>query len=312
MGRLQHPREEATTFSGQRVWARLTKHYLGAGNIVAEQERDDAYHRIITPLTQRMGTTSSKHIPLARSISQWEADFKIYTIRLGTPIPPKEKLEFFRRFVAGIKEFQHVYAMNNMVKVISGSKKGGRGNDSDFEPEQVIELYKQHADIVDHDNKTDMIERRPRIEMELSQVNAICRSYQKAGYNVNVHDFGAAMNRSYDDDQWYDVMMNNRGKFIGDDLRLPPSIHLQLTPEERKLWNHFSMETKELILNARLSAGPEIQVPRRRNSSNTLSADTGHDNTSSADTGRDMASIPDNDPTVQANVHQLSMLLQRW
>lgn len=67
------------------------------------------------------------------------------------------------------------------------------------------------------------------------------------------------------------------------------------------------METKELILNARLSAGPELQAPRHRNDNNTSSADTGHDNT-----GHDMASIPDDDPTVQANVHQLSMLLQRW
>ena len=72
------------------------------------------------------------------------------------------------------------------------------------------------------------------------------------------------------------------------------------------------METKDLILNARLSAGPELQAPRHRNGNNTSSADTGHDNTSSADTGHDMASIPDDDPTVQANVHQLSMLLQRW
>ena len=78
------------------------------------------------------------------------------------------------------------------------------------------------------------------------------------------------------------------------------------------MWNHFSMETKDLILNARLSAGPELQAPRHRNGNNTSSADTGHDNTSSADTGHDMASIPDDDPTVQANVHQLSMLLQRW
>eukprot|EP00984_Skeletonema_dohrnii_P030129 scaffold21318_cov109-Skeletonema_dohrnii-CCMP3373.AAC.1 len=77
------------------------------------------------------------------------------------------------------------------------------------------------------------------------------------------------MDSSCDDDKWYDVMMTHKGKFIGNDSKLPPSIHIQLTLEERILWMKFSSETRELILNARSSELPNIRAPARRKDNNT-------------------------------------------
>eukprot|EP00957_Ditylum_brightwellii_P081824 6225032-Ditylum_brightwellii.AAC.1 len=92
--------DEVGTLSGQRVWEKLTAHYLGAGNIVAEIDKDEAYLRIITPLTQRSGNNRSNRLQLANAISKWETDFKTYVIRLRKPVSARDKLEYFRRFVA--------------------------------------------------------------------------------------------------------------------------------------------------------------------------------------------------------------------
>mmetsp|Transcript_24767 Transcript_24767/g.37539 ORF Transcript_24767/g.37539 Transcript_24767/m.37539 type:complete len:228 (+) Transcript_24767:650-1333(+) len=162
--------DEVGTLSGQRVWEKLTAHYLGAGNIVAEIDKDEAYLRIITPLTQRSGNNRSNRLQLANAISKWETDFKTYVIRLRKPVSARDKLEYFRRFVAGIKEFQHVSAMNSMVKLVT-NKRSGTGHVDDFDPDTIIELYKQHAAIVDANNKKEMVGRRGQIVNELRYIN---------------------------------------------------------------------------------------------------------------------------------------------
>jgi len=303
---------EVGTFSGQRVWAKLIEHYMGAGNIVAELAKDDAYLFINTPLPEG---TSSNTIRLADAIAKWETHFATYVIRLGKPVKPADKLDFFRRYISNVKEFQVVFTMNNMVKLVHNDR-GGKDSINEFQPDVIIALYKQHASLLDHNNKANMIERRPQIEKELNHINALRQKYRDAGYNANVLDFGTAMDSSCDDDKWYDVMMTHKGKFIGNDSKLPIRVHIRLTPEERIMWMNFTSETRELILNARSSELPNIRAPARRKDNNTSHVDTSQDehNTSSADTGYDdMASIPSDDPNVRANVNMLSMLrLENW
>eukprot|EP00984_Skeletonema_dohrnii_P038350 scaffold41487_cov500-Skeletonema_dohrnii-CCMP3373.AAC.1 len=160
---------EADTFSGQRVWAKLKEHYMGAGNIVAELAKDDAYLFINTPLPEG---TSSNTIRLADAISKWETHFATYVIRLGKPVKPADKLDFFRRYISNVKEFQVVFTMNNMVKLVHNGR-GGKDSINEFQPDEIIALYKQHASLLDHNNKADMIERRPQIETELNHINAL-------------------------------------------------------------------------------------------------------------------------------------------
>jgi len=234
---------EVDTLSGQRVWAKLIEHYMGAGNIVAELAKDDAYLFINTPLPEG---TSSNTIRLADAIAKWETHFATYVIRLGKPVKPADKLDFFRRYISNVKEFQVVFTMNNMVKLVHNGR-GGKDSINEFQPDVIIALYKQHASLLDHNNKADMIERRPQIETELNHINALRQKYRNAGYNVNVLDFGTAMDSSCDDDKWYDVMMTHKGKFIGNDTKLPIRVHTQLTLEERILWMKFSSETRLLI-----------------------------------------------------------------
>eukprot|EP00984_Skeletonema_dohrnii_P028921 scaffold19134_cov169-Skeletonema_dohrnii-CCMP3373.AAC.1 len=129
-------------------------------------DKDEAYLRIITPLAQRSGNNRSNRLQLANAISKWETDFKTYVIRLRKPVSARDKLEYFRRFVAGIKDFQHVSAMNSMVKLVT-NKRSGTGHVDDLDPDTIIELYKQHAAIVDANNKKEMVGRHGQIVNEL-------------------------------------------------------------------------------------------------------------------------------------------------
>jgi hypothetical protein len=198
--------EEVPTLSGQRVWGRLAQHYLGIGNIVAERNKDDAFRRVITPLSQKMGTNNSKRMSLSAAISQWENDLKTYIIYLGQPIPPKDKLEYFRRFIADIKDLQHVHTTNNMVNVITNSSTGR--NAHALKPDQVIEMYKQHAEIVDADNRSDMVGRRGQIVKELRFINHVNSMYHSKGYDVHLTDFSDVTGEGIDNDVWYGAMMN--------------------------------------------------------------------------------------------------------
>ena len=104
-----------------------------------------------------------------------ETHFATYVIRLGKPVKPADKLDFFRRYISNVKEFQVVFTMNNMVKLVHNNR-GGKDSFNEFQPDVIIALYKQHASLLDHNNKADMIERRPQIETELNHVNALRRS----------------------------------------------------------------------------------------------------------------------------------------
>ena len=120
------------------------------------------------------------------------------------------------------------------------------------------------------------------------------------------------MDSSCDDDKWYDVMMTHKGKFIGNDTKLPIRVHIRLTPEERIMWMNFSSETRELILNARSSELPNVRAPARRKTSRVDTSQDERNTSSASDTGYDdIASIPSDDPNVRANVNMLSMLLLR-
>ena len=334
--------DEVGTLSGQRVWEKLINHYLGAGNIVAEIDKDEAYLRIITPLAQRSGNTRSTRLQLAAAISKWETDFKTYVIRLGKPVSARDKLEYFRRFVSGIKDFQHVSAMNSMVKLVT-NKRGGTGNVNDFDPETIIELYKQHAAIVDANNKKEMVGRRGQIVNELKYINLLDSSYSEAGYDIHAVDFGDLVSEDIDDDAWYDVMMARLNKRQG---FMPGNAHRNLTAEERVNWDKFTDETKELILSARSSPNPRVRVDRRHNGGNANRTGTSNRVPRTGTSNRvpntpiaqgatanvtdvteanvtaaasidhstslgynDLSSIPEDDPTVRTNVTEMNMHL---
>ena len=177
----------------------------------------------------------------------------------------------FRRVFGGLKDFEQVFAIDNMVRYRSNAD----GKMEKYDPELLIGTYKQHAAVVDNNNKQAMamVSRRSRIATEVRQLNVLRSKYSDQGYTVNIIDTSGVDDDSLNDDEWYDVMMTRLGNRKG---FLPGSAHRQLTPEEKTLWDQFSDESKELIMTARSSGAPRVNAPtRRRNGGNAFRSGQG-------------------------------------
>eukprot|EP00984_Skeletonema_dohrnii_P019849 scaffold9578_cov85-Skeletonema_dohrnii-CCMP3373.AAC.3 len=83
-------------------------------------------------------------------------DYQMWVTRITRRISGKEKLDYFRQFIAGIEEFENVFAMNNMVTLIAKNR-GSIGNTGDLRPDEVIQLYKEHARLVDAKYRRQMV-----------------------------------------------------------------------------------------------------------------------------------------------------------
>ena len=318
---------EALTMDGQQVWKKMKHYYSGEGSITAEHEKDRLYTQLNTPLPH------DKRVRLVPTIAAWEASLTSYIIRTGKPINPADKLDMFRRYISNLSDFQNVFSLNHMVRLVV-NKRADKGTAEALDPDEILNLYKQQAVIIDDNHKRSMVSRRRQITMECRAVNFNRGMYHEGGYDAYQVNFGEVLNDDLDDDQWYDVMVTKLESRKG---FLPGQAHRQLTPEERLMWNKFTNESKELIMNARSSAPPSVRPPRRGNSTrrgnafrsgaprdpqppvaqgataNVTEHDVevhatnaaSHDTPSSDDGYNDLASIPTDHPEVLANVHEL-------
>ncbi len=173
---------EAGTFNGQEVWTKMARYYSGSGSIAAENAKNEVYTRINTPLN-----VDSKRVRLVPTIAKWETDVMDYMLRNGKPLKPREKLEIFKRFVSGVKDFDNVVSMSTLTQSIAHSRGGGSGT---LDPDELIDVYKQQASMVDANNKKDMVSRRHQIVNECRNVNHTRAAYREAGYEINAIDFG--------------------------------------------------------------------------------------------------------------------------
>ena len=303
---------EADTFDGQKVWTKMAQYYSGSGSIAAEHAKNEVYNRINTPLD-----VHSKRVRLVPTIAKWETDVTEFMLRSGTPLLSKEKFEMFKRFISGVKELDNVVSLSTLTQSIVHSRGGGSRT---LSPDELLAAYKQEASMVDARNKRDMVSRRHQIVNECRNVNHTRAAYQKAGYEINTIDFGGVTDDKLDDDQWYDVMMSSLGERRKGFL--PGDAHRQLTPEEKKYWEKFSEESKELIMTAR--GVPNVKPPpRRRNGGDAFRSNTSRvpntpvaqgatanvteqSQVNNTEVGYDdLASIPADAPEVQANYAEL-------
>lgn len=79
-----------------------------------------------------------------------------------------EKLELFKRFVSGVKEFDNVVSLSTMTQSIAHSRGGGSRT---LSPDELLAAYKQEASMADERNKKNMVSHCHQIVNECRNVN---------------------------------------------------------------------------------------------------------------------------------------------